>query len=176
MMIPEAVGKSSGTFIAEIRDYPFIFTMNVINDRTRKQTERLGFFTTVKTRIMLFDLVGSMIKDRAEIPAYGIRSYQTLKEIGELVVGKNGRPDHARNGSSDSLIAFAIGLYAFTHCKEMLKTSVGFMKKKKKVDNFFTATQKESRPLLGCRAGGMDGLDPRSQYGKNNFRQPLGRR
>jgi hypothetical protein len=176
MMIPEAVGKSSGTFIAEIRDYPFIFTMNVINDRTRKQTERLGFFTTVKTRIMLFDLVGSMIKDRAEIPAYGIRSYQTLKEIGELVVGKNGRPDHARNGSSDSLVAFAIGLYAFTHCKEMLKTSVGFMKKKKKVDNFFTATQKESRPLLGCRAGGMDGLDPRSQYGKNNFRQPLGRR
>jgi len=176
MMIPEAVGKSSGTFIAEVRDYPFIFTMNVINDRTRKQTERLGFFTTAKTRIMLFDLVGSLMKDKADVPAYGIKAYHTLKEISELIVGKNGRPDHGRGGSSDSLVAFSIGLYAFVHSRELLKSSVGFMKKKKKVDNFFVQNQKESRPLLGCRAGGMDGLDPRSRYGKNNFQHAFGRR
>jgi hypothetical protein len=160
MMIPEVVGKSSGTFIAETRDYPFIFTMNVINDRTKKMTERLGFFTTAKTRIMLFDLIGSLIKDRADERCFGIRSFQVLKEIAGCIVGKNGRPDHERRGSNDSLVAFAIGLYAFVHAKEQLKASVGFMRKKKKVDSFADAriVRKETRPLLGSKLGGMDNL------------------
>lgn len=170
MMVPEAVGKSSGTFFAEVRDYPFIFTMNVINDRTRKMTERLGFFTTSKTRIMLFDLVGSLMKDLVDTRTFGINSYKTLKEIAGCIVGKNGRPDHERRGSTDSVVAYAIGLYAFVHCKELLRSSVGFMKKKKNVDFSFSTgiVKRESRPLLGSRAGGLDNL--RSQYGRSNRR------
>lgn len=170
MLVPEAMGKSSGTFMAEIRDYPFIFTMNVINDRTRKQTERLGFFTTAKTRILLFDLLGSMMKDLAEVKCFGIRSKDVLKEISSCIVGKNGRPDHEKRGSNDSLIAYAIGLYAFVHCKELLKTSVGFMKKKKTVDSFesMAIVHRETRPMLCCKDGGLDGL--RRNYGRQTFR------
>jgi len=160
MMVPEVMGKSAGTFMAEVRDYPFIFTMNVINDRTRKQTERLGFFTTSKTRILLFDLIGSMMKDNADERCFMIRSLDVLKEIYGCIVGKNGRPDHEKRGSNDSLMAYAIGLYAYVHCKELLKTSVGFMRKKKTVDTFanMAIVHKETRPMLCCKDGGLDGI------------------
>jgi hypothetical protein len=114
----------------------------------------------VKTRILLFDLTGSMMKDLSEVPCFGIRSLDVLKEIAGCIVGKNGRPDHEKRGSNDSLVAFAIGLYAFVHGKEQLKASVGFRKKKKSVDSIpdRRIVTKETRPLLGCRSGGMDNL------------------
>ena len=162
LMAPEALGKSAGIFLHEITGWPFLFTMVVTNDITRRQTEKVGFFTSSKNRTELFDRVGTMMKENIERPMFGLRHMKTIKEIAGCIVGKRGRPDHAKRGHDDSLMALGIGLYVWKICPQKIQDNSGAFQSKMKSETEFEKWAKkdvETRPLLGSRKG----MDRRSK-------------
>lgn len=164
MLCPESKGETAATFIAEIRDYPFIYTMTVINDVTKKPTEKLGFDTNARTRRIIFDLIGDYLNETDDLPLSPIHHFYTLKELAELVVAKRGRPDHPNGGTSDCAMAFGIGLYVWVHAKEQISDNSGYGARhveKDYVDSWGGRINNsvEKRPVLGSRRG----LDERSR-------------
>ena len=161
LIAPEAMGFTAGTFLAELRDYPFMFSMSVVNDKTKKPTNKIGFTTSNKTRTIIFDLVGNWIKEYEKEKHFGINHFKTLKEIAACVVGRGGRPDHPRGGTTDGIFAFGIGLYVYSTSREQIQNRVSFNKSKKELDIWGDRVYnvKETRPILGSRRG----LDERSK-------------
>lgn len=164
LMAPESKGETAATFIAEIRDYPFMFTMTVISNKTNKPTEKIGFDTNSRTRRLIFDLIGDFLNEYDDKHYPNIPHYYTLKELAELVVAKRGRPDHPNGGTSDCAVAFGIGLYVWVHAKDQIRNNRGYYTKKSSedyVDKWGTRINNtsEKRPVLGSKRG----LDRRSK-------------
>jgi hypothetical protein len=160
MIAPEACGFSAGTFINEIHGWPFMYTMTVTDDRTKRQVDRIGFNTNVKTRQQIFDEIGDLIRAKQDDDESPFRAYHTLHEIAKLITGKAGRPDHAPTGTSDSAIAFGIGLYIYANDKAQIRNNRNYKLKNKQkgVDTWggrFVSSdnQRETRPILGSRRG-----------------------
>ena len=158
LLAPEANGFSAGTFINEVHGYPFMYTMTVTDDRTKKPVERIGFNTNVKTRQMLFDEVCDFIKTRHDEKRSPFKSFSTVHEISRLIVGKGGRPDHPKDGTSDSVISYGIGLYLYAFDRHQIKCNSGFRDKKenKFIDRWggrFIQHERENRPVLGSKRG-----------------------
>jgi phage terminase large subunit-like protein len=159
LIAPEALGKSSGTLLHEMTGWPFFFTMVITNDITKKQTEKIGFYTSSKNRTQIFNMVGSMLKECIEQKMFGLRQMKLITEIAGCIVGRNGRPDHARRKHNDALMAYAIGLYVFKVCSEQIRENSLSYKKKEEGFSRFATKDKETRPLLGSKMG----LDQRSR-------------
>jgi hypothetical protein len=164
MLAPEAMGFSAGTFITSVHGWPFMYTMTLTDDRTKKQVERIGFNTNVKTRQQLFDEIGDVLKSHREDRESPFRSYCTLDEAFKLITGKSGKPDHSSTSSTDSLISYGIGLYVFRFDRAKIKNNRLYKKKPKKdVDTwggrFVQQDTTETRPVLGSRRG----IDVRSR-------------
>jgi hypothetical protein len=165
LIAPEACGFSAGTFINEIHGYPFMYTMTVTDDRTKKAVERIGFNTNVKTRQQLFDEIGDFIRTRQDEDNSPFRTFSALNETSKLITGKNGRPDHDKSGSSDAAIAFGIGLYIYKFDRDQIRNNLGYRLKNRKKDvdrwggRFVQQDNRETRPVLGSRRG----LDARTR-------------
>jgi len=165
LIAPESTGEDGASFLTEIRDYPFLFKMNVINQRTKKTTENIGFDTNRKTRTPMFDLVGDWINGHEE----GSKIYHLplLEEMNKIIVGKKGRPDHAKNETSDCVVAKGIGLWVFQHARSQIKNNSHFFRfeqtNPKKAWERYGTKAKESRPILGSREG-MDRRSSRLGY------------
>ena len=157
----EAKGFSAGTFINEVHGYPHLYLMTVTDDRTKRQVERIGFDTNVKTRQMLFDELKEFIVLNEESETSPFKTRSTLAECITLVVGKGGRPDHPDDGTSDSLISFGIGLYVYRFDRIQIHDNSHERLAKKNVDMWADRLNKvsEKRPVLGSRRG----LDARSK-------------
>ena len=157
LIAPESKGETASTFIAEIRDYPFMFTMTVINDKTRKPTKKIGFDTNARTRRLIFDLIGDFLAEVNDQEYPNIPHYYTLVELSSLIVGKRGRPDHPNDGTSDCAIAFGIGLYVWIHAKEQIRNNYGYSDRYEEdsVDKWGGRMQNitERRPVLGSKKG-----------------------
>lgn len=125
VIAPESNGFSAGTFISEIHGYPFVYNMTVKDDRTNRRVSRVGFNTNIKTRQQLFDEIGEFLMHNAGKAASPIKSFSTVFEIASLIVGKRGKPDHPRGGTSDSAISFGIGLYIYQHDRSYFKNRAG---------------------------------------------------
>ena len=158
---PENVGKSAGIYLLLTRDWPFKWTMTVINDITKKPTEKYGFSTQAGNRTLLFDLVGQMLKDCAELPMFGLRQLLVLKQIAGTIVGKGGRPDHKKRKRNDALTALAIGYYIFRNTRELIQDHSNDFGAKEKLDPWASRVHKktETRPVLGSKTG----MDQRKQ-------------
>jgi hypothetical protein len=165
LIAPESKGETAAAFVSEIRDYPFMFTMTVINNKTRKPTEKIGFDTNAKTRRLIFELIGDFLNEVHSDRHPSIPHFYTLKELAELIKGKNGRPDHPNGGTSDCAIAMGIGLYVWEHGKEQIRNNLGYYRHgngtKDSVDKWAGRINNhdERRPLLGTKRG----LDERSR-------------
>jgi hypothetical protein len=164
LIAPESKGETAATFISEIRDYPFMFTMTVINDVTKKPTKKLGFDTNAKTRRIIFDLIGDFLNEVDHLHYPNIPHFYTLKELAEMVVAKKGRPDHPNGGTSDCAVAFGIGLYVWIHAKEQIRDNSGYRAEPTNedyIDKWGGRVNKktERRPVLGSKRG----LDSRSR-------------
>ena len=164
LIAPESKGETAATFIAEIREYPFLYEMTVTNDKTRRPVTKIGFDTNVKTRRQIFDCISEYINQTFDLESSPIPHLYTLKEMAELVKGKKGRPDHPNGGTSDCLIALGIGLYVWTYSRDQIRDNSGYHverieenyldKWKGRIDN-----SSEKRPVLGSKRG----LDERSR-------------
>jgi len=161
MIAPESVGKSAGIFLLLTRDWMYKYTMTVINDITKKPTEKYGFSTQASNRTLVFDLVGQMMKDCAELPMFGLRQSKVLAQISGTIVGKGGRPDHKKRKRNDALMALGIGYYVYKNSKETILDHADAFAKDNKMGAFerYAKREQETRPVLGGK-----GLDSRQQH------------
>jgi hypothetical protein len=167
LMAPEARGEDAAVFLTTIINYPFIYKHVVTSDKTHRQKEVEGFDTTVGNRKLIFDLNGTWIYDRPDNPR--IHHYRLLKEFSECIVGKNGRPDHGDQGSTDCLLAYGISQYVFQFARHQIRNNRNqrFALTKEPEPSTFPnllgrRMVKETRKILGSDRG----LDRRSQYDK----------
>lgn len=154
LMCPEARGEDAQVFLTSIGGYPFIYKHTNINDRTRRTQEVLGFDTTGGKRKMLFDFIGTWMYEHVDNPK--IWHYPLLKEASECIVGKDGRPDHTDQGSTDCLVAFGISLYVYNLAKSQIRNNRN--------------TKLDDAPKGGIRFPNIRGL----QVGMNETRRVLG--
>jgi hypothetical protein len=165
LLCPETRGQSAATFLATIRDYPYIFKMTVIRDADRKTTEHLGFDTNARTRKLIFDLVGDWIKSHEGDPR--IPHMSLLREISACVVGEDGRPDHTTGKTLDSTVAFGIALYVFKYGREQIRDySIG-IQQESIINRRHSAAFVETRPVLGSTRG----LDMREKFPNAHTKQ-----
>lgn len=167
LMAPEARGEDAAVFLTTIINYPFIYKHVVTSDKTHRLKEMEGFDTTVGNRKLIFDMAGTWIYDRADNPR--IYHYRLLKEFSECIVGKNGRPDHGDQGSTDCLLAFGISQYVFQFARNQIRNNRNqrFALTKEPAASTFPnllgrRMVKETRKILGTARG----LDQRAQLDK----------
>lgn len=136
LLAPEVRGTAGGELIGVLRDYPFIYRMVVVDDYTRKPKRKLGFDMNQRTRSPVFDMVGDYINDHNRPDS--LKSWWLLKEASECIKGKKGRPDHPDRGTTDSLVAFGIGLYIYRYNRDQIQNHYGWrdQTRKKEPDVF----------------------------------------
>ena len=112
------MGEGNATFLAYANDYPFWYKMTVIRDADRKTIKKIGFDTNVRTRRIIFDLIGTWIKTTEG--DHGIRCQYLLRELASCMKGEKGRPDHPHDGTLDMAVAWGICLYIWEHAREQI--------------------------------------------------------
>lgn len=113
MAVETRKSASNATFAGEMRTWPYWFKMTVIQEATQRARDVRGFDPTAKTRQSIFKLIEDWISEYDKDTYPGIPDEDLMVELAACVVGKNGRPDHTKNGSLDIAICFGIGLYVF---------------------------------------------------------------
>ena len=110
----------NAAFAIELRDWPYWYKMTSVQQSNRMARSIRGFDTNVSTRSAIFEMIQGWIAE------YGFDEYpqipdrELLKELAACVVGKNGRPDHTRDGTLDTTICFGILLYVFKNSPEQI--------------------------------------------------------
>jgi len=128
LMAPETKGEDGSSFATEIRDYPHLYEMTVVNDKTRKPTTKVGFDTNGRTR------TNSINKIRKYINAHDQKSklyhLQLLKEMLSLI-WKRARPDHPDGLKSDCVITLAIIMWVWEEDRSQIHNNKITPSKKK---------------------------------------------
>ena len=113
LLAPEVRGETGGVFKTELKEYPYMYKMTVINNQTNRPSKKIGFRTSSGTRPILFDAPADYIAEHTSEHNSMIPYLPLIKELMGCLVGKKGRPDHPKKGTTDSIIAFGIGLYVY---------------------------------------------------------------
>lgn len=165
MLAPESRGETAAYFVAETRDWPTYFKMNVMRDADNVETSRLGFYTSPSSRKIVCDLLSDYLCDHsAQRTVNPFLHHRLLEEYQQAITDDKGRMDHSEVGSTDCLIGFGIGLYVWKYGREQVRLV------RSRVLEYNTShetgispaghrrmvTHRELRPVLGGR-----GLDER---------------
>jgi hypothetical protein len=176
LIVPEVRGEAGATLAAEIRDWPFIYVGTVINDMTKKPMAHWGFDTTSRTRNMLWDIVVEYVNDHDHPDSLKCR--KLLEECAAACISSKGRPDHPRNGTSDSIVGFGIGLYAYRFARSQLDAdrSMAYPGKVAALDNVGDERSRKFMASLEQRYHPTKAITPmlRGDYG--GFRAMAGTR
>jgi len=174
-IIVETKGEDGSAYFVELREYPFWFKMTLVNDKSKKTTERIGFDTNARTRTPLFNKLRKYInahEEKSHIPHYDL-----LIEMSKIVWRK-GRPDHPEGGTSDCTVSYCLGLWMWEEAPYQIHDNSKRVKERfDDVDysNFLlTEKQKrETKPVLGTSRG-MDTRRRESlcQQNGNNHQSP----
>jgi hypothetical protein len=132
LLAPEIRGETAGVFKTEVREYPYLYTMTVIKDKTNRPTKKVGYITSAGTRQQIFDLAGDFLCEFSESVDSKIPYMPLIKEMMACIVGKKGRPDHPRNGTTDTLIPFGIGIYVYQVDENQIKNNRVTMEERNK--------------------------------------------
>jgi hypothetical protein len=123
LLAPEVRGETGGVFKTEIREYPYIYRMTVTNNKTNKPSKKIGYITSTGTRQQIFDLIDDFLGEYDKEENSRIPYLPLIKEIMACLVGKKGRPDHPRNGTTDSMVAMGVGIYVFQIDNHQIKNN-----------------------------------------------------
>jgi len=124
-------GAVNATFAAEMRDWRWWLKMVQTNDVTQRDKQHIGFDTNSKTREMIFEYITEWIGSFNEDEYPMIPDEGLLHELAACVVGKNGRPDHTRDGTLDSTICFGILLWVFRNAADQIRYNGPAVEEKK---------------------------------------------
>ena len=123
LLAPEIRGESAGVFKNEVHTYPHLYTMTVMNDRINKPTRKVGYVTSVATRQAIFDGPADFLATFEDATVPKIQYKPLIKELMSCIVGKKGRPDHPKKGTTDSIVAFGIGIYVWQFDELQIKNN-----------------------------------------------------
>ena len=112
---------SNGLFAAESLHWPYWYRMVTVREKDQQPEEKIGFDTNASTRGAAFDLIESWINAYSEDQYPDLHDLRLIDELMECVVGKNGRPDHPRNGRLDLSICLGIGIYVLKMSKDQIR-------------------------------------------------------
>jgi hypothetical protein len=113
LLAPEIRGETAGVFKMAVHTYPYLYRMTVTNNKTNRPIQKIGYITSAGTRQQLFDLAGDFLGEYSGHDTSPIQYMPLIKELMSCIVGKKGRPDHPKNGTTDTLIPFGIGIYVY---------------------------------------------------------------
>jgi len=179
LMAPEATGEDGAVFVTAVRGYLFMYQHIVISDVTNRQKKMQGFETTGQTRKISFDLVGSWLYDHDENSK--IYHKPLLEEVHACIVGKKGRADHTKHGSTDCIVAYGISEYVRNTAIAQIRNNGKYRYRREDEKDFGDGliekygVKKESRPILGSRRGMDTRQRERRDYGDTR-KQQLGAR
>ena len=111
----------NGIFGNELKDYPYWYKMTTVQDKTGKSREQNGFNPSSTSRPMIYSYIGDWISEFGEDDYPFIPDEDILRELCAMIVGKNGRPDHPKNGSLDSVTCLGIGCYVFRNSANQIR-------------------------------------------------------
>lgn len=140
---------ANATFYITIKDWPNWYRMVKISRENMEATKEVGFDTNVKTRPMLFDLVGEWIKGKDADSHPGFLDEFLMREMEACIVGKKGRPDHQKDGYLDTTICFGLSLYTYKYANWQVRP--GEKKSGNGKPSWYNAAQKSQRPEVGKR-------------------------
>lgn len=97
--------SSGETVLRWLKDkhYPRLFYMRKFNQRTQGQTVRLGWMTTVDTRMPMLDELGAAMRDGT----LGVRDRDAVREMFTFIRGNDGKPEAQEGCHDDRVIALA---------------------------------------------------------------------
>jgi hypothetical protein len=89
--------------------YPRLFKRRVIDSTNKKQIEKLGFYTSEKSRSLIINELARWIKDGE----FAIHDQTTLRECMTFVIMDNGKAEAQEGCHDDSVMALAIAIYLY---------------------------------------------------------------
>jgi len=173
LLAPETKGEDGRAFLTEIKRYPFWFKMTVINNKTKKVTDNMGFDTNAKTRTPLFNKLRKWInahETKSNIP------HRALVIEQAKIIWLKGRPDHPSSGTSDCVVAWCLGLWVWEEARTQIRNNAKRFKENRsdhKGPNFSFLTDLnrcETKPILGS-SNGMDRRQATKWQRKQNQRR-----
>lgn len=110
-LIAVEANHSSGETVLRIlqqeRHYPQLYFGKAINRRFNKMGQRLGFMTTVETRMPMLDNLARALREQTlEIP-----NKDSIKEMYTFVRDESGKPQAQEGAHDDRVISLAITLF-----------------------------------------------------------------
>jgi hypothetical protein len=154
LLAPEVRGETGAVFATEAREYPYIYRMTVTNNKTKKPTQKIGYITSPRTRQILFDSMDDLLnsfKDGVEVPF----TYKPLiRELQTCVVAKGGRPDHTKHGTTDSLVAYGVGIYVYKIDSQQIRY----------IPTIVTTPEAERRMWYEARGSGQTDTKPNAVF------------
>lgn len=113
LLAPEVRGETGAVFATEGREYPYFYRMTVINNKTNRPTKKIGYITSPRTRQIIFDNINDLLNTFCTLTEPPFTYKPLIREIQTCIVGKGGRPDHSKHGTTDSLVAYGVGIYVY---------------------------------------------------------------
>jgi len=97
--------------------YPRLYTRRVIDRLSQQWTDRTGFDTSLRTRMMILETLETALRER-ELKLYSLR---LVNELGTFVYSERDRPEAQPGCNDDLVLALAIGIHVMTGLPRQLK-------------------------------------------------------
>lgn len=109
LIVPEITG-GWGLAIDQVLKtfrYPRLYTRRVIDRLSQKYTDRTGWDTTTRTRMVILETLSTAIRERS----LEINSLRTVAELGTFVYSDREKPEAQQGCNDDLVMALAIGVH-----------------------------------------------------------------
>ena len=109
MLVPEVTG-GWGLAVDQVLKryrYPRLYTRRVIDRLSQKWTDRTGFETQIRTRMMILETLETVLRER-EFKLYSLRC---VNEMGTFVYSERDKPEAQPGCNDDLVLALAIGVH-----------------------------------------------------------------
>lgn len=119
VMVPEITG-GWGLAIDQVLKryrYPRLYTRRVIDRLSQKWTDRTGWDTTARTRMLILESLETVLRER-EFKLYSLR---TVNEMGTFVYSERDKPEAQPGCNDDLVLALAIGVHVTSGMPRQLK-------------------------------------------------------
>lgn len=119
MIVPEITG-GWGLAIDQVLKqyrYPRLYTRRVIDRLSQKYTDRTGYDTTTRTRMVILESLETALRERE----FKLHSLRALNELGTFVYSEREKPEAQPGCNDDLVMALAIGVKVASDLPRQLK-------------------------------------------------------
>lgn len=97
--------------------YPRLYTRRVLDRLSQQYTDRTGFDTTTKNRMVILEALETALRERE----LGIYSLKLVNEMGTFVYSEREKPEAQPGCNDDLVLSIAIGVYVTQGLPKQLK-------------------------------------------------------